>query len=145
MKVITVKFADGGKNYDYLLLNPKGVIIDSSQQLRECHGCTSSGPCYTYLHVCAIYEVDYLPSWVTSQMVLDSSRDVIISHITTPSKKDVKNSKASIVDITNIPQRLRGILNWTDWYAIPENIRKDMVQNGFNIPLPKSITQYIRR
>ena len=84
MQIITVQFAAGAKTYDYLLLNPRGCKINASQPLKYITGCDHRGMRYQQLTVVQQRSVTVLPSWVTSEIVLQGKNEVIIQKIINP-------------------------------------------------------------
>ncbi len=80
MYVLTVKFGSvkAPKTYDYLYVNPKKEAVDFGRPLRMVVG-TSGGK---ILHVIKKTKMDYLPEWVTAQIVIDDRNDCHSEKIT---------------------------------------------------------------
>lgn len=70
MVIIVVRFAETGKDYKYLLVNPNHYKINPKIVLRYVTGVSCDGPIYRTLWAVDTYKVEELPDIVTSQIVL---------------------------------------------------------------------------
>jgi len=82
MKVIEIQFDKSFKTYKYLLLNPACFTIDTANPLKYTCG---AGKEYLYtvkMTIAKIYDVEELPSIVTSQIVItDDDNNVLVQPV----------------------------------------------------------------
>lgn len=113
MKIISIKFSKtGGKSYDYLLVNPKGVVIDNNRPLRMPNGASPRGVYYKEVFVEKISEKEVLPGWVTTQIVLEADNicqterlaAAKIEELKTPKPKTVKTSETAATKAVENPK-----------------------------------------
>ena len=140
MIIIVVRFAETGKDYKYLLVNPSNYKINLKVGLRCITGMSYDKPIYKFLWPVDTYKVETLPEVVTSQIVLlDENNNIDIQKI---------GSVSTIpVPITEKPEKIKSSI--TSMKAAAEakkEVRKAermaKITNDFSSAFKKAIRRY---